>query len=78
MTDAALVPFRQVSELEQVAALEAEIAYGKARVASSLGELQTRLQRAMSWRDWVGDHPVAWICAGVCLGLIVGRGARRS
>ena len=78
MTEAALVPFRQVSELEQMAALEAEIACGKVKVASSLGELHTRLQRATSWRHWVGAHPVAWISAAVCLGVIVGRGARRS
>jgi hypothetical protein len=77
MTEGALVPFRAGAESEQVATLEAEIARGREKVAASLGELQRDLQRATSWRHWVGTHPVAWICAGVCLGLIVGRGGRR-
>jgi hypothetical protein len=76
MTDGALIPFREISEREQVAALEAEIARGRERVAASFGELQRHIQRATSWRHWVGAHPLAWICAGVCLGLMVGRGGR--
>jgi hypothetical protein len=77
MTDGAPMPRRQMSETEQVAKLEAEIAHGRERVASSLGALQRQLQQATSWRHWVGAHPIAWICAGVCLGVIVGRGGRR-
>jgi hypothetical protein len=77
MTEGALVPFRARSESDRVATLEAEIARAREKVAASLGELQRHLQRATSWRHWVGAHPVAWIGAGICLGLIVGRGARR-
>ncbi len=77
MTEGALAPFRQVSETDQVATLEAEIARGREKVASSLSELQRRLQRATSWRHWVALHPVIWIGAGLCLGAFVGRGARR-
>jgi hypothetical protein len=77
MTEAALVPFRQGADTNQIAMLEAEVARQREKVASSLGELHRELHRATSWRHWVGAHPVGWICAGICLGLIVGRGSRR-
>jgi hypothetical protein len=77
MTETALIPSRQESETEQIATLEAEIAFRREKVASSLGELHRHLHRATSWRHWVGAHPLAWIGVGICLGLIVGRGARR-
>jgi hypothetical protein len=77
MTETSLVPLRQESEAERIATLEVEIARRREKVAASLGELHRHLHRATSWRRWVGAHPVAWICAGLCLGLIVGRGARR-
>jgi hypothetical protein len=77
MAEAALTPFRQESETDQSARLEAEIARGRERVAPSLGELHRCLRRATSWRHGVGAHPIAWIGAGLRLGLIVGRGARR-
>jgi hypothetical protein len=77
MTSGAATTRRQMSETEQVAKLEAEIAHGRERMASSLGALQRQLHLATSWRHWVGAHPVAWICAGVCLGVIVGWRARR-
>jgi hypothetical protein len=77
MSEAVLVPARDLSEAEQIAALEAEIARGRQKVAASWGELEVRLQRATSWRHWVGARPGAWICAGICLGFLVGGGARR-
>jgi hypothetical protein len=64
-------------EAEQIATLEAEIALRRERVTSSMDELHGHLRRATSWRHWVGAHPVAWICAGICVGILVGRGARR-
>jgi hypothetical protein len=77
MLEAGREPSREESEDEQIAQLEAEIARGRQKVAASLGELQGRLRHATSWRHWVGAHPGAWICAGICLGFIVGRGALR-
>jgi hypothetical protein len=62
----------------EIAALEAEIALRRERVAASLGELQRRIRRVTSWRRWAEAHPVAWIGAGLCLGLLVGQlGGRR-
>jgi hypothetical protein len=63
---------------DEIARLEAEIASRQKRVAVSLGNLQRRVNDALSWRHWAGAHPIAWICAGVCLGLVIGRGARRA
>jgi hypothetical protein len=62
---------------DQIAQLEAEIAARRQRVAASLGTLQRRANDVLSWRHWVRAHPLAWICAGVCLGFVVGRGGRR-
>jgi hypothetical protein len=70
-------PAGEPSEDEQIATLEAEIARGRRKVAASWGELEGRLQRATSWRHWVGAQPGAWICAGLCLGFLVAGGARR-
>jgi hypothetical protein len=61
----------------EIVQLEAEIVRGRQRIAASWSELEGRLQRATSWRHWVGAHPGAWICAGICLGFLVGGGARR-
>ena len=76
-TSVALVPARELSETEQIAAIEAEIARGRLQVAASWAALEGRLQRATSWRHWVAARPGAWICAGICLGFLVGGGARR-
>jgi len=62
----------------EIRRLEAEIVSKRARVVTSVGELRERLHHATSWRGWVAAHPVAWIGAGVCLGLIVGYGVRRG
>jgi hypothetical protein len=77
MREVALVPSRELSEAEQIAALEAEIARGRLMVAASWAALEGRLQRATSWRHWVGAHLGVSICAGICLGFLVGGGARR-
>jgi hypothetical protein len=69
-------PQRERPQDDQIAALE-EIARGRLKVAASWAELEGRLQRATSWRHWVGAHPGAWICAGLCLGFLVGGGMRR-
>lgn len=77
MTETALSPAGTHPAQQEIAALEAEIARRRQRVATSIGELQARLTRATSWRHWVGAHPLAWIGAGICLGFIAARGARR-
>ncbi len=68
----------RVEPSEEIAQLEAEIASRRKRVDVSLGNLQRRVNDTLSWRHWAGAHPIAWICAGVCLGLVLGRGTRRA
>jgi hypothetical protein len=64
-------------DADEIARLEAEIASRRERVATSLGELRAQLQDATSWRRWVASRPVVFLGVGLCLGLIVGYGARR-
>jgi hypothetical protein len=68
----------RIAPAAEIAALEAEIAVRRERVAASLGELQRRIRRVTSWRRWVNEHPIAWIGAGLCLGFLVGRGGGRD
>jgi hypothetical protein len=77
MVETSLVRGERGDEETEIARLEVEIASKRARVASSLGELRLRMQRATSWRYWAAAHPVVWLGAGVGLGLIVGFGTRR-
>lgn len=70
-------PQKQIAQIAQIALLEAEIAARRERVAASLGNLQRRTNDLLSWRHWVRAHPIAWICAGVCLGFVAGGGGRR-
>jgi hypothetical protein len=63
---------------DEIASLEAEIAARRERVATSLGDLHQGINDVLSWRYWVRSHPIAWICAGVCLGFVVGGGGRRD
>ena len=76
MVETSLVRGGRGDDETEIARLEVEIASKRARVASSFGELRVRMQRATSWRHWAAAHPVAWLGAGVCLGLIVGLGTR--
>ena len=78
MSEMAVVHDVGDEEDDEIARLEAEISSKRERVATSLGELRERLQYATSWRHWVRAHPIAWLGAGVCLGFIVGYGARRG
>jgi hypothetical protein len=78
MSEMAVVHDVGDAEDDEIARLEAEISSKRERVATSLGELRERLQYATSWRHWVRAHPIAWLGAGVCLGFIVGYGARRG
>ena len=76
MADTAIV--RGVGgDADEIARLEAEIVSRRARVATSLGELRAQFHGATSWRRWVGTRPVVFLGVGLCLGLIVGYGARR-
>jgi hypothetical protein len=63
---------------DEIALLEAEIASRRERVATSLGALHRRINDVLSWRYWVRTHPIATICAGVCLGFVLGGGGRRD
>ena len=75
MSEVAIV---RVGDAEEIARLEAEIASKRERVARSLGELRHQWQGATSWRRWLGSRPVVWVGVGLCLGFIVGYGARRG
>ena len=74
-SDGELGDLRDESD-EAIVRLEAEIALKRERVAASFGELRRRVHRATSWRHWAASHPIAWIGAGLCLGLIIGSGGR--
>ena len=76
MSDTALVRGAG-GDADEIAQLEAEIVSRRARVATSLGALRAQLQGATSWRRWVSSRPVVFLGVGLCLGLIVGYGARR-
>jgi hypothetical protein len=75
MSDVAIV---RSGGADEIARLEAEIASKRERVARSLGELRRQWQGATSWRHWLGSRPVIWIGVGLCLGFVVGYGARRD
>jgi hypothetical protein len=77
MVETSIVQDATSDDETAIARLEAEIASKRERVTASLGELRQRMHHATSWRHWAAAHPVAWLGAGVCLGLIVGYGARR-
>ena len=62
----------QSADEGEIARLEAEIALRRERVTASFGELRRRIQGVTSWRHWAASHPVAWIGAGLSLGLILG------
>jgi hypothetical protein len=78
MSEMAVVHDVEDEEDDEIARLEAEISSKRERVATSLGELRERWHDATSWRHWVRSHPVSWLGAGLCLGFIVGYGARRG
>jgi hypothetical protein len=66
------------SDADEIVRLEAEIASKRAHVARSLGELRQQLHGATSWRHWFGSRAVVWLGVGLCLGVLVGYGARRG
>ena len=77
MSDLAAVRPRS-GDADDIARLEAEIASKRERVGRSLDELRQQWQGATSWRHWLGSRPVVYLGLGLCLGLIVGYGARRA
>ena len=77
MAEAATVRIRG-GDADEIARLEAEIVSKRERVGRSLGELRQQWQGVTSWRHWIGSRPVVFLGIGLCLGLIVGYGARRG
>lgn len=57
---------------DEIHRLEAEIATKRQRVIDSLGELRRRVQGATNWRQWIQEHPMIWIGAGLMAGILVG------
>lgn len=61
---------------DEVAQLEAEIVLKRARLAGSLDELRHQWHDVTSWRHWIVARPAVWLGVGLCLGFVVGYGAR--
>jgi hypothetical protein len=74
MSDLVTVP----TEVGEIARLEAEILSKRERVTRSLGELRHQWQGATSWRRLLTSRPVVWAGVGLCVGFILGYGARRA
>jgi hypothetical protein len=75
MSDLVTVPSEGGAAAE-IARLEAEILSKRERVTRSLGELRHQWQGATSWRRLLTSRPVVWAGVGLCVGFIVGYGAR--
>jgi ElaB/YqjD/DUF883 family membrane-anchored ribosome-binding protein len=63
---------------DEIRRLEADILSRRQRVAASLGELRRRVGVSVSWRHWVGAHPLACVGTALAVGFIIGRGTTRA
>jgi hypothetical protein len=63
---------------DEVAAIEADLARARERVAASVRALGDEVARRGDWRGWVRARPTLAVAAALTLGFFMGRGLGRG